>query len=328
MADGDGEPNLSTYVPCRAQLTTLKVPAGKGDTSIKVSVVIPTYNRAEILYRTLHTLFRQNDPNYEVLVSNDDSPDRYKETEKVCKDFEKQGMPLKYFYTGQFKRGVGWSVETYPYNVGIRHASGEIILLNSGDVMSVSNTIAQHRQRHIGADKVYVSTVHALTLDVQNKIESYPWKTNPASLLFKGSCYKMFTGYGTSYTQAYAVEDAGTPYHFQMSVRKAHLHQIRGFDEDFYGYMGCGDDDIAHRLRRFGLAFVFAEEILAIHQHHLCVNSLSTNGVEAEVNRGVPSGHDLYQQRLSAGIVRNSSHEWGQYPRDMKNLPPMSGVVG
>ena len=320
--DGDGE--KAVVVPKAWGPVHIGSPVSNG---CKVSVVVPTYNRSEMLYRVLYCLFRQQDPNYEVLVSNDDSPNKHEETLKVCEEFQKLGMPLRHFYTGQFKRGVGWSVETYPYNVGIRHATGDIVILNSGDVMSVTNTIHQHRQRHTAGDRVYVSTVHAITLDVQNRIDTYPWKTNSASLLFKGSCYKMFTGYGISYTTAYEIEDAGSPYHFQMSVRTKHLHQIRGFDEDFYGMMPCGDDDLALRLKRLGLGFVFTPEILAIHQHHQCPDLIS-QGTAARSNPKTGGGHMLFQQRQGGNIIRNKSHEWGQFPRDMINLPDMSGVVG
>ena len=316
--DGDGEPNKAVIrIPIGDTIPAQVCVAASPD--CMVSVVIPTYNRPEILRRVLYTLFKQNDSNYEVLVSNDDSPDRYKSTLAVCNDFIKLGMPLTHFYTGQFKRGVGWSVETYPYNVGIRHAKGEIIILNSGDVMSVGNTIQQHRQKHQEGDRVYISTVHALILDVQNKIDTYPWKENAASLLFKGSCYKMFTGYGRSYTADYEVEDAGSPYHFQMSIRGIHLHRIRGFDEDFYGGMPCADDDLADRLRRSGLQFAFVSEICAIHQHHMCVE-----GGPAEMNSKVGCGYTLYAQRRGLSVVRNKNHEWGQFPRDMTVLPVMS----
>jgi len=287
----------------------------------KVSVVIPTYNRADILNRVLYSLFRQNDSNYEVLVSNDDSPSRKHETDKVCNHFLSKSMPIKSFYTGQYKRGVGWSVETYPYNVGIRNASGDIIILNSGDVMSVTNTINQHRNLQLEADQVYISTVHALTFETQSKIDSLPWRDNPNSLLYKGSCVGMYTGYGKSYSENYDIEDAGSPYHFQMSVRKSHLHYLRGFDEDFYGAMPCGDDDIASRLRRLGLKFVFSQDILAIHQHHKTLDEGS-----AKVNPTTDSGYSLCKDRANKSVIRNINHEWGQYPRDMRSLPSNSGV--
>lgn len=328
MPDGDGE-KVTTNVPVtkRTHVSTTPFPNVGTNKNMKVSVVIPTYNRSEMLYRTLYTLYRQKDPNYEVLVSNDDDNDRYKETEKVCNVFIEMGMPLRYFYTAPYKRGgEGWSVETYPYNVGIRHAEGHVIMLNSGDVMSVTNTIDQHRRCHQTEDKVYISTVHAILLNVQNNIEKYNWKENTASLLFKGSCYKMFTGIGKSYTEAYDFEDAGTPYHFQMSIRKEHLHAIRGFDEDYYGVMGCGDDDLANRLKKYGLQFSFKENIISIHQHHF-VGTLLTKKTSSIQNPKIGSGHDLYKTRSGLGIVRNANHEWGQYPRDMKNLPDMSGIV-
>jgi GT2 family glycosyltransferase len=292
-----------------------------------VSVVVPTYNRSEMLERVLFSLWRQNDDNYEVLVCNDDDADKYKATEDVVKDFERRGMNILHFYTGQFKRGQGWSVETYPYNVGIRHAKGEIILLNSGDVLSVTNTIHEHRTEHARQTNLgVVSTVHAITVAVQNDIETYNWRTNPFSLLFRGSCYKMFTGQGASYTAAYAFEDACVPYHFQMSIRKNVLHEIRGFDEDYYGRMQCGDDDLADRLRRFGITFCWPYHILAIHQCHGSPESIAC-AKEAMVNPKI-SGFSLFHSvRRHQGIVRNAKHEWGQYPRDMVKLPVMSGVV-
>lgn len=292
----------------------------------KVSVVIPTYNRPEMLDRVLHTLLKQNDDNYEVLVSNDDDFDCYKKTEDVVNKFVKLGMNIQHFYTGEFKRGSGWSVETYPYNVGIKHATGEIIILNSGDVMSVTNTIHEHRTEHARQTNLcIVSTVHAITQDTQNKIDTYDWRGNPFSLLFKGSCYKMFTGQGLSYTQAYSVECATVPYHFQMSIRRNVLHEIRGFDEDYYGRMSCGDDDLADRLRRFGITFLWPPHIIGIHQSHGSPEFIAV-GKEASSNPQASGFTLFHSMRSHQGIVRNANHEWGQYPRDMKNLPIMSGA--
>lgn len=343
MSDGDGERRVvrntsaqskSVFLPptpvCPVEVKEtrepLPNPSAAQIAAVRVSVVVPSYNRSDMLYRVLYSLWRQRDPNYEVLVSNDDDDTQYRKTARICWNFRKMGMPLRYFHTGKFKRGRGWSVETYPYNVGIRYATGSVIILNSGDVMSVTNTIGQHRQAHIfRGDKAYISTVHALTQVVQTKIETYDWKNNPMCLLFKGSCYKMFTGWGTSYTVAYTIEDAGAPYHFQMSINKAHLHRIRGFDEDFYGLMSCADDDIAHRLRKAGLKFECRPEALAIHQYHASPEFI-TKCVSSRPNPRAESGHTLYRQRLEKSVVRNIGHEWGQYPRNMAALPDMSGV--
>lgn len=315
-------------IPSPVNLQAPPLPSEEIVNKLKVSVVIPTYNRAEMLYRTLWSIWRHQPKNYEVLVSNDDDPEQSERTEKIVQGFVEAGMPVKSYYTGQYKRGQGWSVETYPYNVGIRNATGGIIILNSGDVMSVTDIVSQHRAYHTASEnRVIFSTVHALTMAVQKNIETYDWKKNPNTLLFKGSCYKMFTGVGLSYTTAYTVEDAGAPYHFQMSVKKKHLWDIRGFDEDYYGAMTCGDDDLADRLRRKGLTFHFVPDIVAIHQCHASPEYITKRGC-AEVNRNVESGHTLFHGiRKHQNIIRNANHDWGEYPRNMDSLPVMSGAV-
>lgn len=314
MSDGDGEGLVSDSVVFDRANTDLKLDSS--DLNL-VAIAIPSYNRSEMLYRTLYSYFRQQDPNYEVLVANDDDPDKKNDTSDVIRGFQGMGMPVKEFYTGQYKRkGRGWCVETYPYNVCIRQAKADIIILNSGDVMSVNNTINFHRHFHRENNNLVVfSTVHALTQEVQNNLDSYDWKMDPRKLLFKGSTYKMFTGEGSSYTNQYSTEEAHTPYHFQCSVLRKHLLDIRGFDEDFYGMMPCGDDDLAHRLKKKGLTFYWAKEPLAIHQFHGSPENLTES--ESVSNPNFGSGHDLYQKRMSDSIVRNRDCAWGEFPRNM-----------
>lgn len=317
MPDGDGECGGGAFQMVNIPNPDISVDFTGND---MVSVAIPTYNRSELLYRVLYSYYRQKDINYEVLVANDDDPDRKKSTSEVIKSFQDLGMPVKEFYTGQYKRrGRGWCVETYPYNVCIRQAKGDIIILNSGDVMSVNNTLSIHRAFHqTQKDLVVFSTVHAITQEVQNNIDSYSWEDDSRKLLFKGSTYKMFTGEGVSYTSQYPTEVAHTPYHFQCSLLRKHLLDIGGFDEDFYGMMPCGDDDIASRLKRKGLRFHWAKEPIAIHQFHSCPGNLTEYSSVDNPKYG--SGHELYEKRLGEDIVRNRGCEWGEYPRNMSNL--------
>jgi hypothetical protein len=135
----------------------------------------------------------------------------------------------------------------------------------------------------------------------------------------------MYTGVGKSYTGFYEYEDAGAPYHFQMSILKKHLFHIRGFDEDYYGQVQCGDDDFADRLGRIGLVFKYQNPaILAIHQHHGCPAELSQEKTECPKM----SGWEMFHvHRKSMGVVRNAKHEWGEYPRQMDKLVEISGAM-
>ncbi|GAH24731.1 unnamed protein product, partial [marine sediment metagenome] len=104
--DGDGEPTGKSSCFVNANM--------------KLSVVTASYNRPELLYRMLHSLWRQKYPaaRYEVLVSIDDDKETYAQTEGVVKEFINKKMPIRYFNTAQYKKGGnGFSAPSYPYNV-------------------------------------------------------------------------------------------------------------------------------------------------------------------------------------------------------------------
>ena len=302
---------------------------------MKISVVIPSYNRPVLLERVLYSLYVQNCGLFcEILVSIDDDLDYVERTLAVCTTYQNKGMILKVFHTHKFKRSPGWSVESYPYNVGIRQASNEIILLNSGDVLSVNNTITQHleqHEQHPDNKFVLLSTVHGLTEKTTNEIEQHDWRNKPMSLFYKNSCEYMYCGTGKSYSERFQgieQETAIRPYHYQMSVKKATLEYIRGFDEDFYGGIPGADDDLATRLEAYGCIFNYSPDILAAHQWHLWGSKQSLHGFSETTKCDTINPLNFWEKdRKFKPIIRNASHEWGQYPRDMEKLPKVSGYL-
>ncbi|MBU1216914.1 glycosyltransferase family 2 protein [bacterium] len=88
---------------------------------MKISVVIPTYNRYEVLKRALYSVFAQANPPCEVIVVDDGSTD---ETQQILQDFPQ----IQYFY----QQNAGVSAAR---NLGIKNASCEwIAFLDSDDV--------------------------------------------------------------------------------------------------------------------------------------------------------------------------------------------------
>lgn len=84
-----------------------------------VSVIIPSFNRAYILSRTLESVFAQTYPHMEVILVDDGSTDK---TEEVCQGFSK----LQYFY--QENSGVSMA-----RNQGVRKSRGEYIAFLDSD---------------------------------------------------------------------------------------------------------------------------------------------------------------------------------------------------
>jgi glycosyltransferase involved in cell wall biosynthesis len=89
----------------------------------RVSLIIATYNRYELTKRALESIFAQDFPGLEVLVTDDGSSD---DTPKLAKDF-----PIRYF---RLER-PGWTNPARAQNVGIRHATSTTLIMQSSEVI-------------------------------------------------------------------------------------------------------------------------------------------------------------------------------------------------
>ncbi|EKO58945.1 glycosyltransferase family 2 protein [Leptospira kirschneri] len=88
-----------------------------------VSIVIPTYNRANDLRRCLFSLASQTYQDFEVIVCDDGSTD---DSETVVKEFE-SSLKISYHYLENF------GGPSRPRNVGIQNAKGKYIALLDSD---------------------------------------------------------------------------------------------------------------------------------------------------------------------------------------------------
>lgn len=85
---------------------------------MKISVIIPTYNRADLLPRTIRSVLAQTFRGWELLVVDDGSTD---DTHRVVASFQHLDARIKYV------RQTNSGAPARPKNTGIRHARGEYI---------------------------------------------------------------------------------------------------------------------------------------------------------------------------------------------------------
>jgi glycosyltransferase involved in cell wall biosynthesis len=88
----------------------------------KVSVVIPTYNRADFICDAIDSVLSQTYKDYEIIVVDDGSTDNTREVLK------KYGDQIKYIYQENKRQGAA-------RNNGIKHSTGEYIALLDSDDM-------------------------------------------------------------------------------------------------------------------------------------------------------------------------------------------------
>lgn len=105
--------------------TLKKVKMDSTKSSLKISVVLVTYNRAPMLNDVLTSLTVQSRQPDEVVVVDNCSTD---ETRKVIESFGKK-LNIKYVYEDQ--QGI-----PFARNAGVRNASGDILVFTDDDCVA------------------------------------------------------------------------------------------------------------------------------------------------------------------------------------------------
>lgn len=91
---------------------------------VKVSVVIPTHNRSDLLPRAIQSVLRQTEQDFEIIVVSDGSTD---DTDALMLEFEEKDKRIHYI---SYKPGRNGN---YARNKGIKAAKGEYIAFLDDD---------------------------------------------------------------------------------------------------------------------------------------------------------------------------------------------------
>ncbi|WP_305113957.1 glycosyltransferase family 2 protein [Thomasclavelia cocleata] len=129
----------------------------------KLSIIIPAYNTAQNLNRTLNVLECQSAKDFEIIIVNDNSQD---DTEKIIFNFQKDFPNIKYFKNNT-NNGPGYS-----RNIGIENISGEFItFLDSDDWpdLTTYETAINTLDENINCDFV----IWGIKNEYNNKFSSY-----------------------------------------------------------------------------------------------------------------------------------------------------------
>lgn len=111
------------------------------NTDPEISVIIPTFNRADILARTLESLLQQSlsSDRFEIVVVDDGSED---ETPRVVEDFcREDGPQIRYFFQNQQFKGAA-------SNLGIQKSRAPLILMLDSDIVASPDLVEKHLQLH------------------------------------------------------------------------------------------------------------------------------------------------------------------------------------
>lgn len=179
---------------------------------MKISVIIPTYNRADMLVYALESLKKQSFHDFEVIIVDDGSTDRSKE---IISMYE-QSLKMKYLslvHSGNIAR---------LRNQGILHAEGEYLAFLDSDDWCQENRLELQYRYHLqnndcGISATWVYVEDYIHNEITDKIEGlYNMKNDQEEIikrcLNEGCCICNST----------------------VMMKKELLEKLGGYDEEMY----------------------------------------------------------------------------------------------
>jgi glycosyltransferase involved in cell wall biosynthesis len=116
-----------------------------------VSVVIPTYNREDVISRAIDSVLKQTYTNFEIIIVDDGSTDN---TEEVINELQKQHEEIKYFSQDNAGAAVA-------RNHGIRKADGNYIAFLDSDDQWLPEKLETQLELFRESDQVNIGFVGA-----------------------------------------------------------------------------------------------------------------------------------------------------------------------
>lgn len=250
----------------------------------EVSILITTFQRPHLLKWNLFSLAKQNIPfTFETIILNDGTEDA---TRKLCQEY-KTRLNTRYIFTGQRNTGgqIKYRVPGFALNVGIKKASGKVLVVSCAEMFHINNTIELLCKTAL-LNKKNIAT--CIGMDDDGTFLEYINVHNGDFDL-------------NAYNNNYRSLNTRIP--FLMAYSREELIDIGGYDEGFTG-LAYDDNDIMDRLINNGcnLLYTEAKTIHLYHQRH---------DTGLELTPEYLFNAQLYYERQGQ-IVRNIGSDWGR----------------
>lgn len=275
-----------------------------------VSIIIPVYNRHQILANTLAALTHQTYPKEltEIIVVDDGSNDNVFE---VIKKYEKT---LNLYYCRQADKGFRVAAAR---NMGLKQSKSDAIIFIDADILPLPQDIESYmRVMHVSDECVLIG--HRRYVDV-SEINDDMILSNIAvaeklpSINPNNDVADSRNGSGASIDWRYPVYEKtehliNDPWPFtkgaggNIAFSRSLFTKAGYIDEDFTAW-GCEDSEHSYRLYNAGAYFIPMMEILSLHQEPL-KQDIQKAGEDSFRKKGHELTKKIFSQKCPAPAVR------------------------
>ena len=216
--------------------------------NVRISVVIPTYNRLEILPRVLRSLERQENPagDFEVVVVDDGSSDG-------TRDFlRSHRAPYPFRAFSQQNSGPAGA-----RNRGVREAVGELIAFLGDDTVPEPEFLRRHDEAHRARPERSIAVLGYTTWPRERRVTPFLHHINE---------------YGMQFGYELIRDPENVPFNFfytsNISLPRAAFEKFGFFDTTFPD-AAWEDIEFSYRLSREGFVIVYEPRAVVRHHHEI-----------------------------------------------------------
>ncbi|GID33074.1 glycosyltransferase [Paractinoplanes brasiliensis] len=250
----------------------------------EVSVIIPTYNRRDLLVESLGHFTRQSLPadRFEVIVADDGSTD---DTKAVVESFADR-LQIKYFYQEDqgFRAGTA-------RNAGARMAVAPVLVFLDTGEMAGPDFLKHHLAAYAdGAHRAVIGYGYGYHyVQTQDTVREMLDKLAPEEIVAK---FHDDPAFSDVRHETWAKTDfvlAGRPmpwltyWSLNCSVRRDDFWAVGGFDEELLGW-GPEDIELGMRLHQYGVEMVLSRDAWVVASPH--ERDWTSNYQDAQRNLG------------------------------------------
>ncbi len=208
---------------------------------MKITVVIPTYNKKDILLETLAAFTKQTYNDFEIIIIDDGSNDGTKEAIK--------GLRLPFAIRYFFQKNKGPATAR---NLGIKKAKGQIIVLVDDDIIPTKNFLDEHVKFHKRGDEKLVVLGYS-KWDPRIKMTPFRKYITKYHLAFKNITDRNNVDWCYLYSG-------------NVSARKGFFIKGDLFDESF-PHAAYEDTELGYKLHKLGMKMIFNKNAIGYHYH-------------------------------------------------------------
>lgn len=216
---------------------------------MKISIIIPTYNRAKMLGLTIESFVGQNysKDKYEIIIADNNSTDNTKEI--IEKWIEKSPVPIKYLF--EPRQGVH-----YARNNAAHHAKGEILYYTDDDMIADKNLLSEIIKPFMMDEKIATVTGRILP----------KWEIPPPKWILD-YCINGFLSLNDPNEDFIISKCDCNIYSCHQAIKRNVLFEAGGFNpENTAGeWIGDGETGLNIKIKDLGYKFAYNGESIIYH---------------------------------------------------------------